>query len=110
MKDKYTIIKQIRVRKDLYDRLETEAEFSGIGQIAVLTRMLVTLRLRQGDLDELKNLQEKYPISIPDDSPRFNLRLTPELEKLVSDASSYVSKGHYSTLVNVILAERDLTV
>ncbi len=104
-KDKYEIPKTVRMPSSLYKHLEDEADYTGIGQPAVMARTILVERLRNNDLSNLQKIVNDK-LHIPLDSPKINIRLSERLVELSNQAAEIVSEGEFSRLIQAILIER----
>lgn len=103
--EKYDILKNVRLSNELHELLEDEANYTGVGQIGTLIRMILLQRLRLGNLEPLKRATERFPILAPRDCPRINIGLSTNLSEMVDQAASVVSDGQFAGLVHAVLAE-----
>jgi hypothetical protein len=108
IKERYTIQKQVRIPLGLYEPLVEESSRSGVGQPAVMARMILSERLHQGNLEQLSKLITGKKPQIPMDAPRCTVRLSETLSKLIDTAAEQVSDGCFTSLLRVVLTERYL--
>lgn len=99
--------KQVRLSDQIHLKLTAEAIHTGVGQAAVLARMIVIERIHKGNLEPLVVLAhskaKEHLVEV--DGPRLTFRLSEANEKTISEAMESISLN-FSRFVKAIMIER----